>query len=61
MKVKFCVDNGANIHSCKESIIDLEAVYDITDVEWGNMSDDDKYSLVEEWGNQYIEMYWEEI
>lgn len=60
MKVKFSLDNGANIHSCREQIIDIEKMYDLTDEEWIEMSDDDKYELVQEWANNYIEIYWED-
>lgn len=61
MVVKFCVDSCANVHSCREQLIDIEKVYGITDKEWINMSDDDKYDLVNSWADERLEIYWEEV
>ena len=35
MKVKFCCNSGANIHSCREEVIDLDEDLGISDEEWG--------------------------
>lgn len=61
MKVKFCVDSSANIHSCKTEIIDLEKCYDIDAKEWAKMSEDDKHELLKEWANEHIQMWIEEL
>ena len=61
MKVKFCLDNGANIHSCRDEIIDIEKMYNLTDQEWKDLSEDDKYGLVQDWADQYIEIYFESV
>lgn len=52
-KVKFWVDSGANIKSCKESRV-LDTVDDLglDDGEWEGFTDDEKYKLAEEWSWQ---------
>ena len=59
MKVKFVCDSGANIHSAREEVVDLED-WDISDTEWGNMTEKQKQDLVEEWAYDRLEIYWDE-
>ena len=61
-KVKFFLDNGANIHSKRESKV-LDTVKDLRldEGEWESMKEDEKYNIVEEWAQQYIEYGWKEI
>ena len=59
MKLKFVCDSGANIHSAKEKIIDLEDL-NISDEEWKMMNDEYRYKIVEEWAwENGLEVYWE--
>lgn len=60
MKVRFCLDSTANIHSCREQIINLDD-YCISEKEWKEMTEDERFEIVEEWANNYLEIYWEEI
>ncbi len=62
MKVKFCLNSGANIHSCNE--VELDTVEDLgmAEDEWEGLSDDDKYKQVRDYfGSEgYPEFFWEE-
>lgn len=58
MKVKFYCDSGANIHSCREEVIDLEDECGITDEEWNDMDDDEKQKVVMEWAWERLETGW---
>lgn len=60
MKVKFCCDNGANIHSQRSETIDIEKYFGITDEEWLEMTEDQKYKVVEEWAMQLFNFWYEE-
>lgn len=59
MKVKFVCDSGANIHSAREEVVDLED-WGISDMEWGDMTDKQKQELVEEWAYERLEIYFDE-
>lgn len=61
MKVKFCCNSGANIHSCREEVVDLEIEYKISDDEWDKMEDDEKWELVKDWADNRLEIYWEAV
>lgn len=61
MKIRFWVDSGANIKSKRTSKwFDIEEVYGLSDEEWNDMEDGDKYDLVEQWVNEQISYGWEE-
>jgi len=60
MKIKFFCDSGANIHSCREQILDLEDL-GISEDEWNDMSEDDKYKEAEMWANERLEIGFEEL
>jgi hypothetical protein len=60
MRVKFCCDNGANIHSVRKDTFDTERDFGITDEEWQEMSEEEKYKMVEEWANERINIWFEE-
>ena len=61
MKVKFFVDSGANIHSCKKSgTLDTVADLGFDDGEWEAMSEEEKYKCAEEWAHEHIEVWYEE-
>ncbi len=51
MKVKFWCDSGANIHSMNSEIIDIKEDFDVTDEEWAEMDDDEKWDMAKNWAN----------
>ncbi len=60
-KVKFSVDNGANIHSCRESgWLDTVDDLGLGEHEWEGLSEDERYEFVQDWADKYIEIYYEE-
>ena len=61
VKVKFCVDSGANIHSCRETKW-MDPVKDLglLEGEWEKMDEEDKYEMAQDWANNHIEVYFEE-
>lgn len=61
MKIKFCHDNNANIHSKRVSIFDIEKDLLITPGEWASMSEDEKNQIVCEWALQDFEYWYEEV
>lgn len=65
MKVTFNLDNGANIHSCRSVTFDLETEkgqkeLGYTKEEWTDLSDDEKQEEVQNWADNYLEIYYEE-
>ena len=61
MKVRFCCDSGANIHSCNKSDwMDTVEDLGLEDGEWEEMTYDEKHNMIEEWANNYLEIYYEE-
>ena len=61
MKVQFCVNSGANIHSTKESgWFDPVKDLNFAPGEWEAMSEDEKWKEAERWANEQIEIYYEE-
>ena len=61
MKIELYCNSGANIHSCRKEILDLEKDYGINDEEWAEMSDDEKYNMAEEWAFERLEIGYKEI
>lgn len=59
MKVKFCCDSGANIHSLREEVIDTED-FGYTTEQWLALSDNEKQLAAEEWAYERLEIYWDE-
>lgn len=60
MKITFCHDNNANIHSKKKEVFDLQKDFNMTDAEWLAMSEDDRNKMVEEWAMQDFNFWYEE-
>lgn len=60
MKIKVWCDSGANIHSRRESVIDISE-WGLSDEEWAELSDDEKYEAVRDWANDRLEMGWEPV
>jgi hypothetical protein len=58
MKIKLYCDSGANIHSERSEVIDLEKDWGITDEEWESMSDQEKEKLCNEWAYNRLEIGW---
>lgn len=61
MRVRFNVDNGANVHSCRSSVLDTEKDLGLEPGEWEAMSEDDKYQQVYDWAQNHLEYYYEEL
>lgn len=61
MKIKVMCDSGANIHSCRTEIIDVEKDWGITDEDWNSFTDEEKFNLVKEWAEQRLSIDWEEM
>ena len=61
-KVKFFLDNGANIHSCRKSgVLDTEKDLGLDVGEWEGMTENEKFKVAEDWAADKIEIYFEEI
>lgn len=56
MKIKFCCDNGANIHSTLEHTFKPKDL-GFTEDEWKELSDDEKMEIVKEWAFERFD-YW---
>lgn len=61
MKVIFFCNSGANIHSCRKEVLDLEKDFGITDEDWLTYSEEDRQRLAEDWANDRLEIGYEEI
>lgn len=59
-KVKFWVDNGANIASARSETFDVTKL-GYTEDEWAALSEDDKFKEAEAWADNHIEIWYEEI
>ena len=61
-KVKFFLDNGANIHSRRDSGV-LDTVEDLgyLDGEWELLSEDDRHAEANRWANEYIDIGYIEV
>jgi len=60
MKVKFCCDNGANIHSKKVRTFDTVRDLHLDGGEWEKMTEDEKHKILECWANEQYEYWYEE-
>lgn len=56
--VYFSCNSGANIHSCRTEKMDTVADLGLGDGEWEEMTEDEKYQMVEEWANDRLEIFW---
>lgn len=61
MKISFNCNSGANIHSKRTEVFDLEKDLNITEEEWNSWSEEDKQKTVEDWAWERLEIYWEEL
>lgn len=59
MKVRFFCNSGANIHSTRQEVVDLEKL-GISDTDWRDMSEEEKYKVAEEWAWEKLEIGFEE-
>lgn len=60
MKVKFNLSIGyRNVNM--EEIFDTEKDFNLTDQEWRDLSDEEKYEYISIWANTFIEFYIEEL
>lgn len=62
MKVRFCVDSGANIHSSNCQIIDTED-FGFSDESWNILSEKEKEKVLYDWAwnNAGLEIYYEDV
>ena len=56
MKVKFYCDSGANIHSCREEVVDLVEDWGMTPEECAELTEDDKLELAQDWANDRLDI-----
>jgi hypothetical protein len=61
MKVRFNLDNGANMHSCRSTVVDTETDLGMAPGEWERMTEAQKQEEVQRWADQHIEVYYEEL
>lgn len=61
MKVKFCCDSGANIHSERSEVLDTVTDLGLKEGEWEAMNDEQRQEIVSEWAWDRLEMYWTEV
>jgi hypothetical protein len=61
MKVRFNCNSGANIHSKRSEVLDLEKDLGITPEEWEAMDEDGKFEEVKMWADQRLEIFWEPV
>lgn len=60
MKVKFCCENNANIHSKKVRTFDTVKDFGMEDGEWESMTDEARDQMVWEWACEDLSTWWEE-
>ena len=56
MKVKFYCDSGANIHSCREEVVDLVEDWGMTPEECAELTEDDRLELAQDWANDRLDI-----
>ena len=61
MKVKFCCDSGANIHSERSEVLDTVTDLGLKEGEWEAMNDEQRQEIVNEWAWDRLEIYWTEV
>jgi hypothetical protein len=60
-KVLFWCDNGANIHSRKERLLDMEDAFNITPAKWRKMSEDERWDLAYDWATSQLDFGFREV
>ena len=60
MKVRFYCDSGANIHSCREEIIDTVQDLGLDEGEWEKLPDEIKGEHVKDWMSGHLDWGWDE-
>lgn len=61
MKIKVWCDSGANIHSRRSDTLDLEDDFGITNEEWSDYTEEQKYELVQDWANERLDIGFREV
>lgn len=59
MKIRFFCDSGANIHSCREEILDPVEDLGLDEGEWEDMDEQERYRMAEEWAWDRLEIGYE--
>ena len=60
-KVRFFCDSGANIHSCRDEVIDTVEDWGLEEGAWEKLSDDEKWKVSDEWAQDRLEIGYEEL
>jgi len=61
MKVRFYLDSGANIHSCRQEDFDTVDDLGLDAGEWEAFTEDEKFEFARDWANNYLDMGFEEL
>jgi len=61
MKVRFYLDSGANIHSCREDTFDTVEDFGLQQGEWEQMTEDEKMEYVDDWKCNYLDYGFQEL
>lgn len=61
MKVKFFLDSGANIHSCRSETFDTAEDFLLEEGEWEELSEEEQYGYVTDWANETMSIWFEEL
>jgi len=61
MKIKVWCDSGANIHSCKTKIVDIQVEFGFSDEYWRNMPEDEKEEICRDIAFERLDWGWQEI
>lgn len=59
-KLRVWCDSGANIHSCREEVVEFDDL-GFSEEEWDAMSDEDKYEAVRDVALEKLDWGFEEI
>lgn len=60
MKIRVWLDSGANIHSRREDVFDLEEL-GFTDEEWAAMSEDERFNEIQPIAFERMDWGYEEV
>lgn len=61
MELKVWCDSGANIHSCRTVIIDVEDTFGLSDDEWKALTEDEQTEMVKDIAWERLDWGFKEI
>lgn len=59
MRITFVCNNGANIHSARKETLDEVNDLGLEEGEWAELNDDERAEILQDWANNFLEIYWE--